>query len=366
MARRNNRVSTQDKIQAARTKKATAFRKKATTLAPKAEAKLGDRDMGTWRKFNQAMAARRDGYQMLRLGTVLSFLAEGLDADSLDYPLSTLCKVAQVEDAIGVAAKFGLDEAAIKQRDMERSSLWTATEITAECDKPDSTIGELYGDLALANPDEMLALIQRLHDIIEGSGCINWDAEELLRLRAEVRMQKIPGFVRTPAPLADELLGWLALEEGDLFCEPAAGDGAILERLRVLYPHVDQIRCCEINYSLSQILRLSGFEPICRDYFDWQPTGGDRPNKIGANPPFEGMEDVDFVLKMWDDLARGGRMAVITSNSWSFNSKTKAKNFRTWLENVPQVLCNKENAPDAFKPSGYNIQTRLLVLEKPE
>jgi hypothetical protein len=212
----------------------------------------------------------------------------------------------------------------------------------------------------------MLTLIQRLHDIIEGSGCIDWDAEELLRLRAEVRMQKIPGFVPTPAPLADELLGWLDLQEGDRFCEPAAGDGAILERLRVLYPQVAQIQCCEINHTLSQILRLSGFEPVCRDYFDWEPRGGDRPTKIGANPPFEGMEDVDFVLKNWDDLARGGRMAVITSNSWSFNSQKKAKNFRTWLENVPQVLCNKENAPDAFKPSGYTISTRLLVLQKPE
>lgn len=365
MARRQLQASTQDKIAAARAKKATTFRTKATTLATKAEDKLRDRDMGTRRKYNQALAARRDGHQLLRLGTVLSFLADGLEADTLDYPLSTLCKVPQVDYAVSVATRFGLDEAAITQRDMKGRSLWTTTEIAAECDKPDSTIGELYGDLALANPSEMVALIQQLHHIIEGSGCIDWDAEELLRRRAEVRFQKIPGFIPTPPDLVDELLGWLELKESDRLLEPAAGDGAILERVRLRFPNL-QLYCCEINSDLSRILRLAGFEPECRDYFDWEPREGQRPNKIAANPPFEGLEDADFVYRMYEHLAPGGRIATITSNSWSFSSRRKANEFREWMGSVPRVLLDKENDRNAFKPSGCNISTRLLVLEKPE
>jgi len=364
MARRQLRASTQDRITAARTKKATTFRTKATSLVKKAEDKLRDRDMGTRRKLAQAMAARRDGYQMVRLGTVLSYLADGLEADTLDYPLSKLCKVSQVEDAISFAAKFNLSETEAKQRDLGNCVIWATGDIEAECAEPNSTIGELYGDLALANPNEMVALIEQLHRIIEDSGCIDWDAEELRRRRAEVRMQKIPGFVPTPAPLADELLGWLELKEGDRLLEPAAGDGAILERVRLRFPNL-QLHCCEINSDLNRILRLAGFEPECRDYFDWEPNEDARPNKIAANPPFEGLEDADFVYRMYEHLAPGGRIATITSNSWTFSSRKKANEFREWMGAVPRVLLDKENDRDAFKPSGCNILTRLLVLQKP-
>lgn len=365
MARRNQRTSTQDKIAVARTKKATAFRKKATSLGAKAGDKLRDRDMGTRRKLAQALTARREGHQMVQLKTALSYLAEGLDADSLDYPLSALGKVSQVDDAVSVAARYGLDEAAIAQRGMEGRSLWDVQGIAAECSKPESSIGMLYGELGLTAPTEMVALIHRLHDIIEGSGCIDWNAEELLRLRAEVRLKKIPGFIPTPPALVDELLHYLNLQVGDRLLEPAAGDGVILERVREFFPDMP-LHCCEINLDLNRILQLAGFEPECRDYFDWEPSEGQRPNKIAANPPFEGLEDADFIYRMWEHLAPGGRLATITSNSWSFSSRKKANEFRRWMGSVPRVLLDKENDRNAFKPSGCNILTRLLVLEKPE
>ena len=69
--------------------------------------------------------------------------------------------------------------------------------------------------------------------VVEDSNCIDWDAEELLRLRGEVRLQKIPGFVPTPSDLADELIDWLCLEDGDRVLDPAAGDGAILGQVRL-------------------------------------------------------------------------------------------------------------------------------------
>ncbi|NEQ48247.1 MAG: hypothetical protein F6K00_33820 [Leptolyngbya sp. SIOISBB] len=281
MARRNNRQSTQDKIAATQQKRAATFRKKALSLGTKAEDKLGDRDMGTQRKFAQAMSTRRDGLAMLRLQAVLDHLAGGLEANALEHPLTTLTKPAQVEDLVSVAARFELDRATIEQRALQCEAQWSVQEVAAECNRPESTIGELYSALALATPNEMVALVRQLHDIIENSGCINWDAEELLRLRGEVRLRKIPGFVPTPPDLVDELRYHLNLQLSDRILDPAAGDGAILGRVREFFPDIP-LHCCEINSDLNRILRLAGFEPECRDYFEWEPREGQRPNNVSS------------------------------------------------------------------------------------
>ncbi|MGF1524200.1 MAG: hypothetical protein ACFBSF_17920 [Leptolyngbyaceae cyanobacterium] len=357
-------VATQTKIAITQPKLAARFRKKADTLASKVESKLAPRDMGTWRKFGQAMSAREDGLRMLCLQTVLTHLADGLEAGVLEFPLSTLSKPQQIEDLLSIASRLDLDSETIRRRDLQCKSQWTSEAVTADCDRPDSMIGELYSELKLAEPSEMLALVQRLQGIIEDSNCIDWDAEELLRLRGEVRLQKISGFVPTPPDLADELIDWLCLEDGDRLCDPAAGDGAILEQVRLRYPHLKQVQCCEVNADLSRILRLAGFELESRDYFEWNPTPEKRPTKIAANPPFEQLEEIDFLYKMWRDLAPGGRLATIMSNSYTFSSKRKAREFREWLTTVPVIL-EQENDRNAFKPSGCNIATRMLVLQKP-
>jgi hypothetical protein len=303
---------------------------------------------------------------MLQTQAVLTTLADQLEEDSLDYPLASLAKPKQVEALVSIASRFELSPETIRQRDLQCCAQWTSEEIAAECIRPESTLGELYLDLSLAAPSEMVDLVRRLHQTIEDSDCINWDREELIRLRGEVHLQKIPGFVPTPPELADELIDWLDLENDDILLDPAAGDGAILERAELSHPTFTGFKCCEINADLNRILELLGFNPKCRDYFEWEPSNDQRPNKIVANPPFEGMEDIDFVHKMYRDLAPGGLLATIMSASYSFSAKKKAKEFREWLGTVPKVLCERENDRDAFKPSGCNILSRMLVLQKPE
>ncbi|MEM9137810.1 MAG: hypothetical protein AAGB01_10740, partial [Cyanobacteria bacterium P01_F01_bin.42] len=268
-------VATQTKITTTQQKLAARFRKKADALATKIGQKLAPRDMGTRRKFGQAMSAREDGRKILCLQTVLTHLADAWEADTLDYPLTMLTKPSQVEDLVSIASRLDLDAETIRRRDLQCKSQWTSEAVAADCDRPDSMIGELYAELKLAEPIEMVALVQQLHRIIEDSNCIDWDAEELLRLRGEVRLQKIPGFVPTPSDLADELLSWLCLEDGDCLCDPAAGDGAILEQVRLQYPHLKRIQCCEINADLNRILLYSDFLSVVGTNWRRQAQGID-------------------------------------------------------------------------------------------
>ena len=73
-------VATQTKIATTQQKLAARFRKKADALATKIGQKLAPRDMGTRRKFSQAMSTREDGRKTLCLQTVLIHLADGLEA----------------------------------------------------------------------------------------------------------------------------------------------------------------------------------------------------------------------------------------------------------------------------------------------
>ncbi|NUB25746.1 hypothetical protein [Azospirillum brasilense] len=168
--------------------------------------------------------------------------------------------------------------------------------------------------------------------------------------------RKIPGFFRTPADLARRVVDLLDLQPGHSVLEPSAGAGDIADAMAETVGR-DGVTVLEINGTLCGLLQAKGYTVAGRDFFDHVGLY----DRIGMNPPFEGLADTDHVRRAFGMLKPGGRLVAIMAESPFFRSDRKAEEFRTWLDGVGGT---SERLPaGSFQESGTGVATRIVVID---
>lgn len=122
--------------------------------------------------------------------------------------------------------------------------------------------------------------------------------------------------IETPQAAIDDLLLIADFPEASDFpftiLEPESGKGAIARELRARYPNAT-IDCCEIDPVNQEILRGQGFDVLGEDFLSADLT--QRYDLIAMNPPFEGFNWVQHILKAHAALKRNGTLAAIVPES---------------------------------------------------
>lgn len=217
------------------------------------------------------------------------------------------------------------------------------------------------------------------------------DPSELLGRVAsgeKVNLKKDFQFFATSNTIADKVVGLAKISEEDDICEPSAGQGALVDAIRRVIPHA-MVDCYELMPQNQQV--LIGVEGVVFMGENFITDCDDKYSRIIANPPFTKGQDIEHLRKMYDHLSSEGLVACITSTSWLRNSQKKATIFREWLcdseegvsegfdwtrfENIgTDVQFVRKNGDrvyiemidaGAFKESGTNVRTAIVVIEKP-
>jgi len=172
-------------------------------------------------------------------------------------------------------------------------------------------------------------------------------------------------FFETPTELAEELVQLANIQVNDSILEPSAGQGAIV---KVILRNMKSVFGYKTNtvfgYELSDINqiflnKISGFVLYGNDFLTECNLKFD---KIIANPPFSGNQDIDHILKMYESLEIGGRLVTVSSRHWMISNNKKETEFRNWLNKVNAEI---KNVPaGTFKESGTNIPTTIIIINK--
>jgi hypothetical protein len=178
-----------------------------------------------------------------------------------------------------------------------------------------------------------------------------------------VDYKKLYQFFETPEALASRMVQLAEVTSGHRVLEPSAGAGAIIRQIRRLCP---ELRMPVAFFELEEArARALASWPVVKfrgaDFMAYQP----RPiyQRIIANPPFRGGQDVDHVTRMYEWLAPGGRIVSITSPGWTYRDDVRHSTFRLWMD------ANGHHREDiqagTFAASGTNVRALLLIINKP-
>ena len=185
---------------------------------------------------------------------------------------------------------------------------------------------------------------------------------EQLRLKIDGLLgSKIPGFFPSPAPVVDAILDRAQLREGLTVADTSAGTGAILDGVKEQFGIIGA--AYEKNHTLNEILALKGYNPIQGDSLDVIPD--QQFDRILINPPFENQQDIDHIRHSFEHFLKpGGRMVAICWPGIFTNPYKKAQAFRDWFAELGGEV---EDMPEgSFKASGTNINTKIIIIDKPE
>jgi protein-L-isoaspartate O-methyltransferase len=175
-------------------------------------------------------------------------------------------------------------------------------------------------------------------------------------LKAGIQVVSAPQLFPTPYGLAKQMV-----ELADIWCvqrvlEPSAGTGALLEAFA---GKGREIVAVEINQTLADGLRQKwpGFNVRCADFLQLNGELG-QFDKILMNPPFANGQDIQHILHAIDHLKPGGRLVAICANGSRQNEKLRpmAEECGEWID-LPE---------GSFKESGTNVNTAMIVYNKPE
>jgi len=167
-------------------------------------------------------------------------------------------------------------------------------------------------------------------------------------------------FFATPSDLAEKLVYYADLKNHDTILEPSAGQGAIIEHINKQCDVVPE--CFELMETNKMILNKTDlkFDLIGDDFLK---SNGKEYSKIIANPPFSKNQDITHVYKMFEKLARGGRIVTIMSKHWQNSTNKKETQFREFLEELNAEITDINSGE--FKESGTSIATVIVTIEKP-
>ena len=302
------------------TTRAVKFLNLADAMQSAIDNKMADRLTNTAKRQQQASYARLDGEHLQRTQEALRALAARPDA----LP--------------GLASKKAV-------HDLTRS------EQNHGCGyySPSICTGKPYHN----TPDAL-----ELWQLLTGKTEEEKQAEALQGMINNLMFSKIPGYFATPSALRAELFELADVQPGHRFLEPQAGSGGIADDAKALGAIVD---CCEVWFALRDILKAKGHNLIGHDFLDTEI----KPiyDRIVMNPPFEKLQDIAHIQKAFKCLKDGGLLVSIMSNGPFFRRDSKCQAFREWFEEMNGY---KLDVPaGAFKESGTNVASIIIVLEKP-
>ena len=167
-------------------------------------------------------------------------------------------------------------------------------------------------------------------------------------------------FFATPDAVADLAASkFSSIEKSMTILEPSAGTGALINAVKRLCPEAT-VDCYELMpENIQRLKKLPGVNILGEDFL--KECNG-KYQRIIANPPFSGNQDIEHVYKMFESLTINGEMSVITSQHWKIAGDSKCKNFRKWIEEHNAQI--QDIAAGEFKESGTGIQTSLIFIKK--
>lgn len=191
-------------------------------------------------------------------------------------------------------------------------------------------------------------------------------AQRLAELEARAMNGDRNGFFPTPRAVCERMaaLGDLPqADSGEIILEPSAGAGAILDFLREHSPC--KLVCGEIRGDLREILEIKGFGDNLkfRDFLDWTPEEGEKPDMAFMNPPFEKGMDCDHIRHAFDCIKPGGRVVAVCSEGVFQREFKREIAFRKWFNELGAESWKLDAG--SFAQSGTNTSARILVIDKP-
>lgn len=166
----------------------------------------------------------------------------------------------------------------------------------------------------------------------------------------------------TPDTLVEVLIEKACIIPGMLALEPSAGRGAIVKALVKAGAVVHAVEKNEVHKSA--LVKSGATEVVIQDFLDREPTDT-LYDVIVMNPPFANgkkVTDIAHVRMAADHLKPGGRLVAIMSPGFTFKKDVNSVLFRKFVEENGEY---EENADGAFKESGTNVKTVIVVLRKP-
>jgi len=299
--------------------RADKFRDLADAMQSAIDNKLADRLTNTPKRMQQASYSRLDGEHLQRTQEALHKLAD------LPAMLPHLTTKKAVHD--------------LTKSELNRGAGYYS---------PSTCTGKPYRDTSDA---------RQVWLMLSGKTSEAQEADKLRDMVNNLAFSNIPGYFATPETLVDQLFELANVQAGHLFLEPEAGSGAIADKARGLGATVD---CCEVWQTLREILKAKGHKLIANDFMDL--TIDRLYDRIVMNPPFEKLQDVAHVRKAYDHLNESGVLVSIMSPGPFYRQDRKSTGFREWFESVDGYKI--EVPPGAFKESGTNISTVIIVIEK--
>jgi 16S rRNA G1207 methylase RsmC len=285
-------------------KVAARLLKAAAALTPKIEkARRPMTQAATHKRLGEYRSRLIDGERMDRTRQVLLKLADLEQNDPDAVPLILRRKLSTEEVRLGLCrSMLNTDHG------MFEGEAWSRT------DELSRALQAIY---ALAQTTETAA--QRIE---------RERLTKIAKLEDGLRFQKIQGFFPTPSPTIDTLLAALGGLHNCKFLEPSAGTGAIADEVRKRFPTAN-VRCVERLFTCCEILTLKGYEVHNGLFEEWDTI--ERFDAIGMNPPFENGMDGEHVMRAWDLLMPGGRLAAIVGAGIMSNSLRRSVEFREWM-----------------------------------
>lgn len=185
-------------------------------------------------------------------------------------------------------------------------------------------------------------------------------------LEREIYTQKNIGidFFPTSKEVAADMAERLDIKPGMSVLEPSAGSGRLIDAVKESEPSA-KIEAVEMSSKLRELLSARGDNVVEHNFMDLEKDK--LYDRIIMNPPFSNGLDIEHVMKAYEHLKPGGKMAAIMGEGAFFRNDKKATGFREWLDEVGGT---NEKLPDgSFKHSDMvqktGVNARLVEIEKP-
>lgn len=165
----------------------------------------------------------------------------------------------------------------------------------------------------------------------------------------------------TPPALIQLVIAEAKIEPGMEVMEPNAGGGALAMAAAEIVGK-SKVTCYELMPQNVKTLVGLGFQlDGPQDFLSVEPKPAF--DRVIMNPPFSGFRDIAHIRHAMGFLRPGGVLTAIASTQWQTHDTAPAKAFQAYVALLGGVV--KQIPAGAFKSSGTDVATTLLVLKKP-
>ncbi len=174
---------------------------------------------------------------------------------------------------------------------------------------------------------------------------------------AEYLWREKTQFFPTPKLVAERVVELAEIETHHIVLEPSAGQGALLDCIKVDCP----IMCVEPLLENVEILRNKGY--VCyRGEFENYYSPDIQYDRIIMNPPYANQNDIKHVKMAYDMLAKGGILVAVISENALYYQTDLSIEFNEFL--TKENVFVEAVSPRAFEESGTTIETVIIKIVK--